>query len=107
MRLLLPILATGLSLTAPAAMATTGPGRLCVVNVTPGDALNLRAQASARSAIVDRLEPNAHGVIRLDAACTPLSAQWGQRWCSVTHTDADGARSGYVKARYIRDQDCP
>lgn len=107
MRLLLPILAAGLSLSALPAMATTGPGCLRVVNVPPGDTLNLRAGASARSAIVDRLQPHAHGIIRLEAACTPQSVPWGQRWCPVTHTDAEGTKAGYVKARYIRDQDCP
>lgn len=107
MRLLLSILAAGLSLTALPAMATTGQGCLRVVNVAPGDVLNMRASASAKSAIVDRLKPNAHGVLHLDAPCTPQSVPWGQRWCPVSHSDADGTRSGYVKARYIRDQDCP
>lgn len=107
MRLLPAIMATTLSLAAFPAVATTGAGCLRVVNVSPGDALNLRAEASAKSAIVDRLKPNAHGIITLNAPCTPSTLPWARRWCPVSHIDGDGTRSGYVKARYIRDQECP
>ncbi len=87
--------------------ATSGPGCLYVVNVAPYDVLNMRARPSARSAIVDQLPPRRHGIIHLDAKCRPLSRPWGSRWCPVTHYDGDRVTKGYVKARYIRDSDCP
>ncbi|MCP1198018.1 hypothetical protein [Notoacmeibacter sp. MSK16QG-6] len=101
--------ATALSIavgTAPS-QATSGPGCLYVVNVAPYDVLNMRARPSARSAIVDQLPPRRHGIIHLDAKCRPLSRPWASRWCPVTHYEADRVISGWIKARYIRDIDCP
>ncbi|WP_114390340.1 SH3 domain-containing protein [Notoacmeibacter marinus] len=89
------------------AQATSGPGCLYVVNFAPYDVLNMRARPSARSAIVDQLPPRRHGIIHLDAKCRPLSRPWASRWCPVTHYDGDRVTKGYVKARYIRDSDCP
>lgn len=102
------LLAAALWLAAPSAsFATSGPGCLVVVNVPPGDALNMRARASAASPIVDRLVPGQHGIVHLDAACMPLSIPWGSRWCPVTHYNGDRVTRGFVKARYVRDSDCP
>ncbi|WP_349357463.1 SH3 domain-containing protein [Stappia sp.] len=92
---------------APPAGATSGPGCLRVVNVAQGDVLNMRAGASARSAIVDRLPPGRHGIIALRGPCIPTSRPWGQRWCPVTHSNGNAVIDGYVKARYVRDNDCP
>jgi hypothetical protein len=89
------------------ALATSGPGCLVVVNVASNDALNLRAKASAFSAIVDRLVPGQHGIIHLDAKCVPESRPWGSRWCPVTHYNGDSVTKGWVKARFVRDSDCP
>ena len=89
------------------AMATSGPGCLRVVNVAANDALNMRAGPSAHSPIVDVLVPDRHGIIHLDRRCEPLSAAWGSRWCKVSHYDGDRVTKGYVKARYVRDSDCP
>lgn len=89
------------------ASATSGPDCLYVVNVAEWDALNMRAAASAKSPIVDRLKPGRHGIIHLDAPCAPKSRAWGKRWCPVTHYDGEKVTKGYVKARYIRDSDCP
>jgi hypothetical protein len=89
------------------AQATTGPGCLTVVNVAPNDALNLRAGPSAQSRIVDALSPETHGVIHLDGACTPKSAPWSSRWCPVTHYGGDRTTKGWVKARFVRDSECP
>ena len=89
------------------AKATSGPGCLYVVNVASWDALNVRARPSARSHIVDRLRPRAHGIIHLDSQCVPLSRSWGNRWCPITHYNGYGTTSGWVKARYVRDSDCP
>ena len=91
---------------APAG-ATSGPGCLVVVNVAKNDALNMRARPSASSRIVDILVPGNHGIIHLDAACKPLSVSWGNRWCLVSHYNGDRVTKGYVKARYVRDSDCP
>ncbi|HEX2447709.1 MAG TPA: SH3 domain-containing protein [Methyloceanibacter sp.] len=89
------------------ASATSGPGCLVVVNVASGDALNLRASPSASSTIVDRLVPGEHGIIHLDGDCQPKSVAWGSRWCPVTHYFGDKTTKGYVKARFVRDSDCP
>lgn len=89
------------------ASATSGPGCLIVVNVAANDALNMRATASAQSRIVDVLVPDHHGIIHLNAPCQPLSIAWGSRWCPVTHYNADRVIKGWVKARYVRDSDCP
>jgi hypothetical protein len=89
------------------AHATSGPGCLIVVNVESWDVLNMRARPSASSRIVDQLEPGNHGIIHLDRACTPLSLPWAQRWCKVSHYDGDDVTHGYVKARFVRDSDCP
>jgi hypothetical protein len=91
----------------PAASATSGPGCLVVVNVAPYNALNLRAWASASARIVDRLKPGQHGIIHLDGACKPKSRPWGDRWYPVTHYNGDKVTKGWVKARYVRDSDCP
>lgn len=95
---------TGLPQTA---YATTGPGCLLVVNLASGDALMMRARPSARARIVDRLKPRAHGIIHLDAQCTPKSMPWVSRWCPVTHYSGDRTTKGWVKARFVRDSDCP
>lgn len=102
------ILAVLLSLTfASPSLATSGPGCLVVVNVAASDALNMRQRPSASSRIVDALIPGRHGIIHLDARCEPLSRAWGSRWCPVTHYSGDRTTKGWVKARYVRDSECP
>ena len=96
-----------LLLTSCPASATSGPGCLVVVNVPNWDRLNLRARPSSTARIVQRIHPVNHGILHLDAACAPLSVPWGQRWCRVSHYDGDGVRRGFVKARFVRDSDCP
>jgi hypothetical protein len=93
-------------LIAPA-HATSGPGCLVVVNVAAGDALNLRASASADANVVDVLIPGQHGIIHLDGACRPANLAWSRRWCPVTHYNGARTTKGWVKARYVRDSDCP
>ena len=73
----------------------------------PGDVLNMRASASASARIVDALVPGQHGIIHLDATCRPLNIPWGSRWCPVTHYNGDRTTHGWVKARFVRDSDCP
>ena len=111
MRLNLPLLtvtlAAALFATTPTASATTGPGCLRVVNVADNDVLNVRQEPSAGSTIVDRLHPTQHGVISLDSPCIPETRPWAQRWCPITHYAGNYTASGYVKARFIRDADCP
>lgn len=92
---------------ATVTMATSGPGCLVVVNVAYDDVLNVRARPSASSRIVDALDPENHGIIRLNGKCRPLSVPWGSRWCPVTIYDGDGTTRGWVKARFVRDSDCP
>jgi hypothetical protein len=106
MRRVLLVLAT-IALFPVAAFATSGPGCLVVVNVTADDALNMRARPSAQSRIVDALVPGRHGIIHLDGACVPRSRAWSSRWCPVTHYNGDDVTHGWVKARYVRDSECP
>ncbi len=93
-------------LAAPA-FATSGPGCLVVVNVAYDDALNMRSRPSANSRIVDVLVPGHHGIIHLDGTCRPTAVAWSSRWCPVTHYNGDSVRKGWVKARYVRDSECP
>ena len=92
---------------ATPALATTGPGCLMVVNVASDDVLNMRARPSAQSRIVDVLVPGQHGIIHLDGTCRPKSVAWPSRWCPVTHYDGGSVTKGWVKARYVRDSECP
>ena len=89
------------------AFATSGTGCLVVVNVASGDVLNMRSSPSASARVVDALVPNQHGIIHLDGTCQPLSVQWGSRWCPVTHYNGDRTTHGWVKARFVRDSECP
>jgi hypothetical protein len=95
------------TLSAAPALATSGPGCLVVVNVASNDVLNMRARPAASARIVDILKPGRHGIIHLDARCKPLSVAWGSRWCPVSHYDGDRVTKGWVKARFVRDSDCP
>jgi hypothetical protein len=88
-------------------LATTGPGCLVVVNVASNDVLNMRARASASAMIVDRLMLGHHGIIHLDGECIPESIPWASRWCPVTHYHGDRVTHGWVKARFVRDSECP
>ena len=89
------------------ARATSGPGCLVIVNVSNSDVLNMRARPSAQSRIVDGLVPGEHGIIHLDGPCIPLSRQWASRWCPITHYNGDRTTKGWVKARFVRDSECP
>ena len=100
-------LAATIALMPAPVWATSGPGCLVVVNVAPDDALNIRSDPSASSAVVDQLVPGQHGIIHLDGECRPLSISWGSRWCPVSHYNGDDVTKGWVKARFVRDSDCP
>ena len=89
------------------ALATSGPGCLVVVNVAADDVLNVRASPSPSARIVDALVPAQHGILHLDGQCRPRGLPWGRRWCPVTHYQGDKVTQGWVKARYVRDSDCP
>lgn len=106
------LLAAALCLAATATLiqpagATTGPGCLSVVNVAPDDGLNLRSRPSADSRVVAVIPPDVQGVLHLDGACTPRSAAWSSRWCPVTWYAGSGTSKGWVKARFVRDSECP
>jgi hypothetical protein len=105
---LIAALAIASALNSPAA-ATTGPGCLRVVNIAPGDALNVRRRPNAASRIVTSIIPVRQGILHLDGKCRPLSAAWGSRWCPVSYfTGSPGDPvKGYVKARFVRDRECP
>jgi hypothetical protein len=103
---LLLTLAVVAALATPS-FATSGPGCLVVVNVAWNDALNLRSRPSAKASVVDVLVPGRHGIIHLDGECKPKRDPWGSRWCPVTHFGGDRTTKGWVKARYVRDSECP
>ena len=89
--------------------ATTGPGCLRVVNIAAGDVLNVRKRPNASSRIVAAIIPSQQGILHLDGKCRPLSAAWGSRWCPVSYFTGspDDPVKGFVKARFVRDQECP
>ena len=98
------------SLTAvQTAYATTGTGCLRVVNIASGDVLNIRRNPDASSRIVGAIDPDNQGIISLRGKCKPLSAAWGSRWCPVDYYSggANDPARGWVKARFVRDSDCP
>ncbi len=89
------------------ANATSGPGCLRVVNVAPWDVLHLRKRPNPNSRSVAQLDPNDWGILHLDAPCSPKWKPWGERWCPVTNYNGDRIRRGWIKARFVRDSDCP
>lgn len=94
---------------ADLANATTGPGCLRVINIGPGDVLNIRRRPDASSRIPAAIDPDQQGILSLNGACKPLSAPWGSRWCPVkydTGSPNDPVR-GFVKARFVRNSQCP
>jgi len=97
---------TAMAFAVPAS-ATSGSGCLYVVNVESWDALNVRARADSSSRIVDRLRPGRHGIISLRGECVPKSRPWASRWCPIAHFDGDRQTRGWVKARFVRDSECP
>ena len=92
---------------AGSAQAATDAGCWTVQNVAYGDVLNMRAQPDHRSSIVDRLNPNGHGIISANGVCLPRSKPWGQRWCPVVHYSGDRTSYGWAKARYLAGAGCP
>lgn len=101
------IVTLALSVLPVAAHATTGAGCLRIVNVDARDVLNVRAKPSAQSRIVIAIPANNYGVLALKGECGPKSVTWGQRWCPISYSYEDGTLHGYVKARFVRDQECP
>lgn len=99
---------TSLGVVSPAG-ATSGPGCLRVVNIAPGDVLNIRRTPNASSRIAGSIDPDNQGIISLRGVCKPLSLPWRSRWCPVAYYSGgpnDPVR-GWVKARFVRDSDCP
>jgi Bacterial SH3 domain len=104
-KFLLPALA--LLLISGTANATTGKGCLRVVNVTSWDTLNVRARPSASSPIVGEIDPNNYGVISLRGTCAPKNVSWGNRWCPVVSYYDNSRVRGWVRAKFVRDSECP
>jgi hypothetical protein len=91
------------------ARATTGPGCLRVVNVGAGDVLNIRKRPSPSSPVTGSIDPVQQGIISLRGACQPQNIAWRSRWCPVWYFTGspDDPVKGWVKARFVRDSDCP
>ncbi len=96
-----------LPVAANPARAATSSGCYAVVNVSKGDALNMRSGPSARNRVVGRLVPGRHGIISRTGPCVPRSASVGRRWCPVTHFSGNGTTTGWVKARFVTSTGCP
>jgi hypothetical protein len=92
---------------ATSAHATSGPGCLRVVNVASWDVLNIRRQPNANSRIVGEIDPNDYGIIALNGPCRPKSTAWRNRWCPITYYDDQTQVRGWVRARFVRDRECP
>jgi hypothetical protein len=92
---------------AGSAQATSGPGCLRIVNVAANDVLNVRSRPSAAAPVVEALDPEQHGILHLDRDCRPKTAAWSSRWCPITHYNGNAVTHGWVKARFVRDSDCP
>ncbi len=90
-----------------AAGATTSGVCYRVVNVTRGDVLNLRSGPSADNSIVGVLVPGRNGVISRIGRCIPRSVSLPNRWCPITHFSGNGKATGWAKARYLRQSECP
>jgi hypothetical protein len=101
------ILAVVSAVLAPQALATTGKGCLRVVKVEPSDQLWLRAAPHPTAKIVMGITPGGPAVIHLDAKCVPFALPYAKRWCPVSIYSDDGRFKGYVKARFVRDSECP
>ena len=89
------------------ALATTGKGCLHVRNIASGDKLWLRVAPQLTSKILLGLTPDGPAIIHLDGACVPKSQAYARRWCPVSVYADDGHLQGYVKARFVRDSECP
>lgn len=100
-------LLTALLLPAFAPAAFAAGGCLEVANVPADNFLYVRARASAKARVVERLAPDPDGIIRLEGPCTPQSVPWERRWCLIVHTDGPRVTEGWVKAQFAREIDCP
>ena len=78
-----------------------GPDVWAVAGVPPGDALNLRAEPSAKSPILARF---ANGTLLTNQGCV---LRGRQRWCKVSrHAPPPGQPApavGWVNGRYLRE----
>jgi hypothetical protein len=73
-----------------------GPDFWEVIELAPGDALNLRSKPSAKASVVVGL---LSGTVLRNHGC---KMQGGQRWCQVSMRD-DPSRRGWVAGRYLRE----
>jgi hypothetical protein len=99
--------ALALTLFAQAAPAFADGRCLEVTNVPAENYLYIRSRASARARVLDRLPPRPTGAIRLDGQCTPTSVPWERRWCPIVYRDGERTISGWVKAQWAKEVDCP
>jgi hypothetical protein len=73
-----------------------GPDFWEVIELVPGDALNLRSKPSAKASVVVGLRSR---IVLRNHGC---KIQGGQRWCQVSLRD-DPSRRGWVAGRYLRE----
>ena len=73
-----------------------GPDFWEIIELAPGNALNLRSKPSAKASLVLGLPS---GTVLRNHGC---KMQGGQRWCQVSQRD-DPSRRGWVAGRYLRE----
>jgi len=78
-----------------------------VTNVPADNYLYVRSRASATARVLVRLPPQPSGVVQLDGECTPTSVVWEHRWCPVIYVEGDRTVSGWIKAQWAKEVDCP
>jgi hypothetical protein len=93
-------------MTAPA-LATSGWGCFRVVNVLSGDVLNLRATPDSKSAVVDRLAPDKHGILAEAGPCKPINVKPSRQWCPLTHYNGDHTTKGWARLVFLAPSQCP
>lgn len=119
-------LAVALVLAPGSAAATSGWG--CYrVNVGPNNPLNVRAAATASSAVVrsvswadqpiialrglargESVQPDLFDVHQAEmSTCQPSGLPLGARWCPVSIFAGGGSADGWVKRRFVDHSECP
>ncbi|MCP5082275.1 MAG: SH3 domain-containing protein [Alphaproteobacteria bacterium] len=101
------VIVVALSLGAPPANATSGPGCFRIVGVASNDVLNLRSGPNSGAPLTGTMQPKRHGIIALSGSCTPQAASKSKQWCKVTHYVDSGTTIGWASRRFLSDVDCP
>ncbi len=99
-KLLAALAATAVGIVAATpAVATTGGVCFRIVNVPPGDQLNIRSAPSASSPIIARFLPDDAVILAKAGRCA--------RWCRLSISTPNMTFKGWAHARYLKAGECP